>query len=119
MNIAGKRIRAHRHQRGWSQELLARKLNITVAGVSKIETGATDINLSRLEQIASVFGLAIVELIKEEGKDDTYIKALPKNSSIAEQQLSAREAEVKKLQNKLIELFEDLRESGPKKELSR
>jgi transcriptional regulator with XRE-family HTH domain len=47
----GKNIRTLRHQRGWSQEDVANRLGISIPAFSKIETGVTDINLSRLEQI--------------------------------------------------------------------
>jgi transcriptional regulator with XRE-family HTH domain len=36
------------------QEELARKLNITAAALSHIETGKTDITISRIEQIAEI-----------------------------------------------------------------
>ena len=51
----GKNIRTLRHQRGWSQEDVAHRLGISIPAFSKIETGVTDINLSRLEQIANIY----------------------------------------------------------------
>ena len=104
MNSAGKKIRAQRQQRGWTQEFLAGKLNITVTALSKIETGITDINLSRLEQISWAFGLSIGELMK----DDEWTIRTDKTLCEAENELSQKEAEVMWLQKKLIDLFEDL-----------
>ena len=63
MNTIGKKIRLLRHQQGWSQDDVAKKLGISIPAFSKIETGISDINLSRLEQIASLFGFSLVELL--------------------------------------------------------
>ena len=52
MQTLGKKIRLLRHQKSWSQEDVAKQLGISIPAFSKIETGITDINLSRLEQIS-------------------------------------------------------------------
>jgi transcriptional regulator with XRE-family HTH domain len=59
----GQNIRKLRHQKEWSQEDIAKRLDISIPAFSKIETGVTDINLSRLEQIAAVFDISAVELL--------------------------------------------------------
>jgi transcriptional regulator with XRE-family HTH domain len=45
MKTLGKKIRLLRHQKGWSQEEVAKRLDISIPAFSKIETGITDINL--------------------------------------------------------------------------
>jgi len=39
MNTLGKKIRLLRHQKGWSQEDVAKRLDISIPAFSKIETG--------------------------------------------------------------------------------
>ncbi len=63
MKALGKKIRLLRHQKGWSQEDVAKKLDISIPAFSKIETGITDINLSRLEQISNLFEMSVVQLL--------------------------------------------------------
>jgi transcriptional regulator with XRE-family HTH domain len=63
MNTLGKKIRLLRHQRSWSQEDVAKQLDISIPAFSKIETGITDVNLSRLEQVSALFGLTVVQLL--------------------------------------------------------
>jgi DNA-binding XRE family transcriptional regulator len=64
------KIRLLRQVRGLTQEEVADKLNLSVNGYGKIERGNCDINLTRLEQIAEVFGVEIVDLL---GSTDRYI----------------------------------------------
>lgn len=106
MNTLGKKIRLLRHQKGWSQEDVAKRLDISIPAFSKIETGITDVNLSRLNQIAKLFNLSLVELLStsdanEEKEKFAEIKEL-------QQRLQAREAEVIELQKKIIDLYEQL-----------
>ena len=57
------KIRFIRHLKGWSQEEVAHKLEMSVNGYSSIERGETDVKLSRLEQIAQVFEMELLELL--------------------------------------------------------
>ncbi|MEZ2334407.1 helix-turn-helix domain-containing protein [Mucilaginibacter sp. RCC_168] len=102
----GKNIRTLRHQRGWSQEDIANRLGISIPAFSKIETGVTDINLSRLEQIANIFEITVAQILSvEEGEVDLA----PSNLSIAQKKLVDRESEIASLQRKVILLYEELR----------
>lgn len=62
MEISEK-IKFMRIFKGWSQEEMAEKLNMTVSGYSKIEHGQTDIPFSRLEQIAKTFKIELSDLL--------------------------------------------------------
>jgi transcriptional regulator with XRE-family HTH domain len=106
--MLGKKIKLLRHQKGWSQDFVAKKLNISIPAFSKIETGITDINLSRLEQIAKLFDLTVAQLLNLNDEEQTSLSA----TELAEiqQKLVERETEIIKLQSKIIELFEQLRE---------
>jgi transcriptional regulator with XRE-family HTH domain len=107
MKTLGKKIRLLRHQRGWSQEDVAKRLDISIPAFSKIETGITDINLSRLEQISILFEMTVVQLLtfndtEQEQKYNTELDSVSKK-------LSDRDTEVIDLQKKVIELYEELR----------
>jgi transcriptional regulator with XRE-family HTH domain len=107
MKALGKKIRLLRHQKGWSQEDVAKKLDISIPAFSKIETGITDINLSRLEQIAVLFEMTVVQLLtfSDSEQDQKFVNEL----ETVNKKLLDRESEVIDLQKKVIELFEELR----------
>ena len=107
MKTLGKKIRLLRHQKGWSQEDVAKRLDISIPAFSKIETGITDINLSRREQIATLFEMGVVQLLtlNEVDQDQKFITELEN----VNKRLTDRENEVIELQKKVIELFEELR----------
>lgn len=108
MTLLGKKIRLLRHQMGWSQEDVAIQLNISIPAFSKIETGITDVNLSRLEQISKLFGLTVVEMLTENDleSDQKYVSDL----EMANNKLKERSSEVIELQKKVIELYEEIRQ---------
>ena len=109
MKTLGKKIRLLRHQKGWSQEDVAKRLDISIPAFSKIETGITDINLSRLEQIAKLFEMSVVQLLtfNDTEQQEKYVSEL----ETVTKKLQARETEVIELQKKVIELYEELRRS--------
>jgi transcriptional regulator with XRE-family HTH domain len=109
MKSLGKKIRLLRHQKSWSQEDVAKRLDISIPAFSKIETSITDINLSRLEQIATLFEMSVVQLLtfSDTEQDQKFVSEL----EVMNQKLVDRETEVINLQKKVIELFEELRHS--------
>jgi len=107
MKTLGKKIRLLRHQKSWSQEDVAKRLDISIPAFSKIETGITDVNLSRLEQISTLFEMTVVQLLtfndtEEQEKYTSELEVLTKR-------VQERESEVISLQKKVIELYEELR----------
>jgi transcriptional regulator with XRE-family HTH domain len=56
------KIRFIRQAKGLTQEDVANKLQMSVNGYGDIERGETDVNLSRLEQIAGLFEIRLSEL---------------------------------------------------------
>lgn len=107
MKFLGKKIRLLRHQKGWSQEDVSRQLDISIPAFSKIETGITDINISRLEQISALFNLSVVQLLtyndpEQEIRTASEVELLTKK-------LHDRDVEVIELQKKMIDLYEELR----------
>ena len=102
----GKNIRTFRHQHGWSQEDVANRLGISIPAFSKIETGVTDINLSRLEQIADIYNVTLLQLLNVYNEELAPIEF---TSDILKKKISEQEAEITSLQRKVIELYEELR----------
>lgn len=61
-------IRELREQRQWTQEQMAEKLGLTRNGYAKIETGKSTPSLERLDEIANILGVKVIELLKLENK---------------------------------------------------
>ncbi|HGO5814684.1 TPA: helix-turn-helix domain-containing protein [Mannheimia haemolytica] len=57
------KIRKLREAKEWSQEQMAEKMHMSLSGYSKIERGETKLYLDKLEQIAQVLDIDIVELM--------------------------------------------------------
>jgi len=102
MSPIGKKIRQVRNDKGLSQLQIAKKLKITVPALSKIELGQTDINLSRLAQIADVLEISLAELL-------TYGEQGNPTAAETESKLAEQEKQVVVLQKKVIDLYNQLR----------
>ena len=63
------KIRKVRESKAWSQEQMAEKLNMSLNCYAKIERGETKLYLDKLEQIAQVFDIDVVELMQSDGKN--------------------------------------------------
>ena len=63
------KIRTIRETRNWSQEDMAEKMNMSKNGYAKIERVETKLNLHKLEQIANIFNIDVLELIKNDDKN--------------------------------------------------
>ena len=59
----GQKIKFERTKREMSQEQLAELSNISVHGVSNIETGKTDVKYTNLLRLAKAFNLRVNELL--------------------------------------------------------
>lgn len=107
-NTIGNKVRELRLQLNWNQRTVAKKLDISIPAFSKIETGITDINISRLEQIAALFEVSTHELLYDlKGKDlDTKNQV----AEIAELKaaVARREQDIIQIQKKLIDLYEEV-----------
>lgn len=105
MKAIGKKIRLLRYEKGWRQEDVAAALKISVPALSKIESGITDLNLSRADQIAELFGISLAQLIACDSTDQALGNDLETLSRLLEQ----RDAELITLQKKVIALLEELK----------
>ena len=59
----GQKIKFERLKRSLSQEKLAELANISIHGLSNIETGKTDIKYTNLLNIAKAFNIRLCELL--------------------------------------------------------
>ena len=59
----GEKIKKFREYRGFKQEILAERLQMTQAGYSRLERGEVDIPFSRLEQLAQVLDIPLRDLV--------------------------------------------------------
>jgi putative transcriptional regulator len=59
------RLRNLRAERGWSQQALAEKLEVSRQSVNAIETGKYDPSLPLAFRIARIFGLRIEEIFED------------------------------------------------------
>ena len=63
------KIRKFREAKDWSQEQMAEKLNMSLNGYAKIERGESKVYLDKLEQIAQVFDIDVIELMQSDGRN--------------------------------------------------
>ena len=63
------KIRKFREAKDWSQEQMAEKLNMSLNGYAKIERDESKIYLDKLEQIAQVFDIDVIELMQSDGRN--------------------------------------------------
>jgi transcriptional regulator with XRE-family HTH domain len=101
----GKRIKALRQKKGWSQVEAAELLKISVPAFSKIETDVTDVNVSRLSQIADLFEVHISKMFLDEHQDDPESLSELKK---AKDTIETQAAKISHLQEYIITLYEEL-----------
>lgn len=65
-----------RQLKGWSQEQMAEKLGMSVNGYSNIERGETDLQISRIEEIARVLQVDLLELFSFGEKNFYYLSGV-------------------------------------------
>ena len=109
MKNIGYNIRQLRHKLNVNQQEISKRLKISIPAYSKIETGFTDINITRLYQIADLFQVPITEILKD--GDSKGSASHSAEISELKEQLRNKEEEILKLSKKLIDLYEELRES--------
>ena len=61
--LIGSRIHNARINKGLTQEVLAEKLDVSIAFLSRVERGTTEINLKRLSQICALLDVSEGEIL--------------------------------------------------------
>jgi transcriptional regulator with XRE-family HTH domain len=67
--LVHEKIRLVRQAKGLTQEEVAEKLAMSVNGYGDIERGETDVNLSRLKQLANLFEMSLPQLFSLDEKN--------------------------------------------------
>lgn len=62
--VNGARIRAYRHQRDWSQDILAEKSKISRSYLAELERGTKMPRTLVAESIAHALGLTVADLVE-------------------------------------------------------
>ena len=62
-SIIGKRIKKARKKKGLTQEKLVEQMDVSIAYLSKVETGKIHINLERLSQICNILDITEGEIL--------------------------------------------------------
>jgi transcriptional regulator with XRE-family HTH domain len=96
MKTLGDKIRYYRNLNNWSQEELADMINITSVSLSNIERNVTDINYSRLKQIADIFKISVSEL--------THLNTKPSEQLDLQKTIKEQQKEIIRLQKTVIRL---------------
>lgn len=63
MNILATKIRKLREIHGYPQEYVAFQLGVSQAAYSKKETGRTELSLSVLQQVSSLYNISLTDLL--------------------------------------------------------
>ena len=67
------KIKIMRDMNHWTQEDVAEKLGMSTTGYAKIERGETKLSLHKLEQIANIFNIDVLELMNTGGKGIVFL----------------------------------------------
>lgn len=71
MKEIGNKIRILRYKKGWSQEILAQKIGVSIYILSQIEGGEIDLQYGLLCKTAALFEIPISSLLATGNKADT------------------------------------------------
>jgi transcriptional regulator with XRE-family HTH domain len=71
--LVGERLRAARLGAGMTQAEVARRAGVSLSFVRLVESGKSDISLSRLLKWTTIFGLPVAELFTEAQGDDLVV----------------------------------------------
>ena len=97
MKSIGEKLKALRATKGWSQEEIAHQLDISLHGYGKIERNISNVTIKRLEQIAGLFKMSVLEFL-------AYGEKTTKNSY--QKQLEAKDKQIMELQARIIQLLD-------------
>jgi transcriptional regulator with XRE-family HTH domain len=66
----GDNLKELRLKNNWSQKDVANRLRMSLMDYFKIETGCTDLSMTRLAELSLVFGVPIVDLLSFVEEED-------------------------------------------------
>lgn len=104
MENIGQKLKALRLTHCMSQKSIADQLDISVPAYSKIETGLTDIYFSKVVQVADIYGISVIDILRI-GEKDLRDGQYPQ----MKKQLEELSESYNEQQKKIIELYETIR----------
>lgn len=102
MLLINDKLRKLRLENDFTQEKVAGMIHISVPAYSKMETGKTDLNFSRLKQLAEVYKITLVQLFSGP-------IVSPEILELMRAKLLQKELEINLLRARLIELHQTLK----------
>lgn len=97
----GERIRIFRVSLGLSQEYVANELDLSKGAYSNIETGRSDVTITRLYKIAEIFKVEPTELLPNENK---YPVDSISSTKLLEKDIKQLRVELRDLKNEIHEM---------------
>ena len=70
-SVIGERLKNARKEKHLTQEQLAEKIDVSIAFLSRIERGSSQINLKRLSQICEILGVSEGYILNGASSDST------------------------------------------------
>ncbi len=67
--MLGEKIRVLREIKGFSQEYMAETLGVSISAYGKLERNQTELNLTKLQNIAKILGISTVHLLSFDEND--------------------------------------------------
>jgi len=110
-------IKMLRLKNKWTQKYMSARLGISHVAYSKLEGGFVDISISRVEQIAGIYGMSAVQLLTLGGQD--FEQEILDQIEAGRSRILELEKDIPRLQQLAIELMEELRyQQEPVNEMS-
>ncbi|MGI4805663.1 MAG: helix-turn-helix domain-containing protein [Janthinobacterium lividum] len=100
------RLKELRLQNHFVQDHVADLLNVSVPAYSKMETGKTDLNYSRLKALAAIYHISMIQLFTSEEK---LLSGKPTALETILAKLFLRQQEINSLREQSIKLYEILK----------
>ena len=77
----GSRIRKHRKQLGWTQEVLAERVNVSTSFIGHVERGTRKASLETLVSLANALNVSLDYLLAGSLQNNTVIGPMPQTLS--------------------------------------
>ena len=105
MEQIGPKLKALRLTHSVSQKTIADQLGMSVPAYAKIEAGLTDVYFSKIEQIAEIYNISLLDLLKIGEKNSVNMQY-----PIVKKQLDELMEKYNEQQKKMIQLYEVIHE---------
>lgn len=106
--MIGSKLKKVREFNNFTQEYMSEKLNMSQSNYSRIENNEVDIPISKLQQIADILGLKVVDLIEFDSKyffNNVNAQTIHGDLNVlSERERSLYEQQIENLKNEVVYL---------------